>query len=606
MSGKKIAVVALVVALLGSGLAIWALTRGVQTSQQPSSSAPTAEGIQGEVGPEGKRGLQGSEGVPGAKGTDGSAGSQGSAGAKGATGQAGAQGVAGSTGATGPQGASVQSTCQNGSECVSLQGSSQEVQSGNIAVSGSVAAASITTNKVSERPHKLLIYYGTPQGVNGVFNNDYSAQLFSRWDYVVFGGGLEDPGHTYHTSTQDIIGKIHGLNPSEKIFGYIDLGVSTNNYSIATMKTKVDQWKAMGADHIFLDDAGYDYQTSRARLNEMLDYIHAHGMQAMVNAWVAADVLGNAVNATYNPTGAATKMNSGDYYLLESWVVNTEAYNTHQGYAIMSDIKTRADAAASYRDSLGVKIVTTNTVDYSSHTDEQIQKYFQMVQAASSMYSLDAYGVDALHYGSIAPNANVVKTFEFDPSYPTYFSSDTPYTINGSWTEMTRPDTGQVFHNDFSTDTYWYRNAQTNLLNVLTVDTYRNNVGIGTTTPAARLHVQTGAIDVPTLLVKGVSGQTADVLQVQDSSGATLVKVDAAGRLTLNNNARAINAAITNGQTTLAVTFSSAYPNANYGVLCTPNYATTCYVTNQTANGFTLNFGTAAGAGATVSWMAVQ
>lgn len=613
MNGRVIAVVALIVALLGGGAGLFAWTHfATQNSSQP---AVATQGAKGDIGLQGPQGLQGEQGVPGAIGATG-AGTHGTPGAQGSQGSQGSQGPTGATGTTGSQGATgpaVQSTCANGSQCVALQGSNATVQTGNISLSGTVTASTVSTNRVYQRPYRLLTFYGVPQGVNNVWNDDAAAQTFSRWDYVVFGTGAESPNNVYYASTLNIISKMHSLNANEKVFGYIDVGVTTENLSITAMETQVDQWKTIGADHIFFDVAGYDYQVPRSRLNTMLDYVHSKGMNAMVNSFIPDDVMGSAVNASYNPTGTPTHMGSGDFYTLESWVVNTSGYSSHNGFAIMSDIKTRADSATNYRKSLGVKIVTINSADYSSLTDEQINKYFQMVQAASIIYSLDAYGLGAINYSATGANTDVVKTFEYDPNYSNYYNISTPYTINGGWTELSRPDTGEVFHDDFNTNTDWYSSSQTNTLKVLSINTVNNNVGIGVVSPNARLHVQTGSATTPTVIVQAVTSQTADLLSVQDVNGNPLVKVDAAGTLTsngpglaLNGNIRGINAAITQNATTLNISFGTAYPSANYSVLCTPNYATTCYVTSQTANGFTLNFGTAAPASATVSWLAVR
>lgn len=596
MSGKVVATVALIIALLAGGASMFAVNRANQ-SAQPTVTTTTTTPLKGDAGTQGLQGIQGEQGVPGTQGPDGAAGGKGAAGKAGAT---------GSTGATGAQGPATQATCLKGSDCVALQGTDAMTQNGSVNVSGAVTSDTVKTNKVYDRPHKLMIYYGIPQGVNAQWNNDYAAQMFARWDYVVFGTGLEDPTNTYHDSTAAIINKMHGLNANEKVFGYINIGVSIGNESIASLETQMDQWKATGADNIFFDLAGYDYQVPRSRLNTLLDYAHNLGMGVMVNAWTPADVMGSAVDATYNPSGTATHMNSTDFYLLESWIVNTNAYSSHNGYATMSDIKTRADSAVSYRSTLGVKVTTINAVDYSTYNDEQVAKYFQMVQAASEIYSLDGYGLAAYNYSSSAPNLNIVKTSDYDPNYANTYNASAPYTIDGPWTELTRPDTGMTFHNDYQTLTYWYSNAQTTQLKVLNIDTLNNNVGIGTVTPGAKLHVITSDNATPSLIVQAKSGQTAELLNVENSTGSSLVKVTVDGGLALNNEARGINVAITQSATTLAVAFPTAYPSSSYAVLCTPNYGTTCYVTNQTANGFTLNFGSAAPASATVSWLAIR
>jgi hypothetical protein len=50
----------------------------------------------------------------------------------------------------------------------------------------------------------------------------------------------------------------------------------------------------------------------------------------------------------------------------------------------------------------------------------------------------------------------------------------------------------------------------------------------------------------------------------------------------------------------------SIEPDANYAVIVTPSWSTTAYVTSRATTGFTINFGTAAPAGATVDWLIVR
>ena len=54
-------------------------------------------------------------------------------------------------------------------------------------------------------------------------------------------------------------------------------------------------------------------------------------------------------------------------------------------------------------------------------------------------------------------------------------------------------------------------------------------VGIGTSSPAARLDVRTGATATIGQIVRGATGQTADLAQWQDSGGTVLAKVNASG-----------------------------------------------------------------------------
>lgn len=65
--------------------------------------------------------------------------------------------------------------------------------------------------------------------------------------------------------------------------------------------------------------------------------------------------------------------------------------------------------------------------------------------------------------------------------------------------------------------------------------------------------------------------------------------------------------AITAAATSKAITFALTEPDALYGVLATPNWSTTCYVSALATSGFTLNFGTAApGGGGKVTWAVVR
>lgn len=47
----------------------------------------------------------------------------------------------------------------------------------------------------------------------------------------------------------------------------------------------------------------------------------------------------------------------------------------------------------------------------------------------------------------------------------------------------------------------------------------------------------------------------------------------------------------------VAVTWARTEPDASYGVVATPSWGTTVYVTNKTATGCTINFGTVAPVG---------
>jgi hypothetical protein len=77
------------------------------------------------------------------------------------------------------------------------------------------------------------------------------------------------------------------------------------------------------------------------------------------------------------------------------------------------------------------------------------------------------------------------------------------------------------------------------------------------------------------------------------------------GNLALSSATRGKNQPLSLAATTLTIT-DKTYPDANYAVMCTPSYDTTCYVTDKTATGFTLHLGTPAPTSATVDWIVIR
>lgn len=104
------------------------------------------------------------------------------------------------------------------------------------------------------------------------------------------------------------------------------------------------------------------------------------------------------------------------------------------------------------------------------------------------------------------------------------------------------------------------------------------------------------------------TADTADMLITVDGSLTVTGNLTVQGEINANSNVRGVNVAVPSSATSVNITFGTAYPDANYAVLCTPNFNSTCYATNKLTTGFTLHFGTAApnnGSG-TVDWMAVH
>lgn len=275
----------------------------------------------------------------------------------------------------------------------------------------------------------LCIYYGWPSDVNGS-NGDLiqAAAAFSKFDLVVFGDGIWKTSHGDHTNTAAIIGTLN--TAGKAAYGYTDLGVSTQNLSIADMKTAVDGWAAMGVQGIFWDDAGYDYNTTRARQDTMISYCHQKGLSVIVNAWNPDDVMG----------GSDVLLGSGDIYLLESYLVSGNKYTS------LSAWKSKADKCAAYETSLGVKMACLSSGNGSLSSAYNTTDQFSQAWAGAALYNFDYFqATDSLY----SADNNSVYYFpnlseDYGDTWQGAALSDSAnvnyYRSTGSWTLHVRGD----------------------------------------------------------------------------------------------------------------------------------------------------------------------
>lgn len=219
--------------------------------------------------------------------------------------------------------------------------------------------AGIASAGASARPGRLLVYYGYPSLINGANGNVATAAgQFSQYSHVVLGDGLQAAAHPDHGKTQQIIA--HPLVASTKFFGYIDLGVSTQNLSIAVIDQRAAAWAAMGVDGVLLDDFGYDYGVTRERQNAAVLAVRSHGLTVIANAFRVEDAFASIPSGA-NPGGVAPVLNQQDFYLYEShqvrlgvredelawWGKSTaiRQYRYYVGFGLLS-VTTPADSGA--------------------------------------------------------------------------------------------------------------------------------------------------------------------------------------------------------------------------------------------------------------------
>jgi hypothetical protein len=295
-------------------------------------------------------------------------------------------------------------TAATAAPTIVTQPASQSVATGQT-VTFNVSA---TATPSSPNPLKrMMFYYGWLNSFNSATNswvNENVAQDLKDYDILVLGNGLQDPTHGDFANTQTIIARLKVLNPAIQIFGYV-----TKAQAIATFQTKATQWNSLGVQGIFMDESGYGYGAStssntRAAFNTRVNYVHGLSSAKIVfaNSWNPNHILGTVndasyPNTTYNSGLVASTLAATDWFLIESHVVNTDAYTTNTGWNDQTSFISRTNEAASLSNQYGLKVASVNIVNAGN------ANALAMAQAAETgalAGNFDACGVSDAAYGA--------------------------------------------------------------------------------------------------------------------------------------------------------------------------------------------------------------
>jgi hypothetical protein len=251
-------------------------------------------------------------------------------------------------------------------------------------------------------PENLLIYYGWLNSFNyteNTWNNEKIAQDMARYTLICLGDGIQDPGHGDYTNAQVIIPRIKAINPYTKIFGYV-----TVNQTLSGFEAKTSLWDGFNIDGIFMDEAGYDYGTTRSGFNERVDYVHSqtYANLCFANAWEMDHVIGTTndasfPNSTYNPNLDDSNLTSDDWFLLESHTVNTTSYTGNNGYESKTNWSYRGSKASAHRYYHEINLAAVGIINNSNVNGKDL---FDFHFISSLMWSLEAVGTSDTSYGS--------------------------------------------------------------------------------------------------------------------------------------------------------------------------------------------------------------
>lgn len=256
-------------------------------------------------------------------------------------------------------------------------------------------------------PARFAIYYGYPSLVNGSNGNEEkAARVFSVYDAVVFGDGLEFPSRQLkpyptgdpveHGKTLKIMAATRSLNANIRFYGYVCLGeiASENGQKVSLSASELEErirlWKQMGVAGIFLDEAGYDFAVvTRERQNMAVRIIHDMGLSAFMNAYFlehlfsSDDKLPNANGSEKNPRRLPTLLDRRDIFLLESFQVMNGAYEAPAAW------QARLKQALKYREQFGSRVFTTTTT--TSQSAKSSLEMFNYVWWTNWLYETDGF-----------------------------------------------------------------------------------------------------------------------------------------------------------------------------------------------------------------------
>lgn len=308
---------------------------------------------------------------------------------------------------------------------------------------GSTTPAAATVKLPNpNKPASLLCYYGYPIAYRNLWSQQLVIDQIGSFDHYIVGDQYQDPAHEVYADTVAICKGVRKLGT--KVWGYVPIGVNTENLSLATIRTRIQQWVAIGVDGIFLDEFGFDYLVTRQRQNDIIAICREYKLPYVANAWFFSDVFCDnasqlpaawAANderrtwfATGNPTNLKLDMQEGDWFMLENYGVdNTQVLKYDNGLNRVIecfDTRTLTKSPMKIMALSVVKEASGNTstyrnVDYTKtvpFTDlPTLTKY---LASMAMVHNVDAWGLGGYTFGAngypvqnlkLVPPANLGK-----------------------------------------------------------------------------------------------------------------------------------------------------------------------------------------------------
>lgn len=215
--------------------------------------------------------------------------------------------------------------------------------------------------------------YSSLSNIDGNDDPFYSMNVLKEFPYII----TMKPTDLSYNSLR--VAEV--IKTQTKLFGYVNLGPNNplddeSQWRMADLnkvKSEVDSIADAGWYGVFIDQFGYDWNETRERQNALVDYIHSKGLKCMANSWIPEDALDSKVDASANPNGIPSHLNSGDWYLVESFITDGDSYRGDASY-IEKYLK-----IAQYKENTGINVAVLSykrdSTDWQQASDDVKMSY---------------------------------------------------------------------------------------------------------------------------------------------------------------------------------------------------------------------------------------
>lgn len=253
---------------------------------------------------------------------------------------------------------------------------------------------------------KLAIYYGWPYAVRDLSEEpsslEHAVRVFSQFDLIVLGAGLESPEHGDHKNTKYIVEKLSGRG----VQGYIHLG-RTKDYrcfSDDELVEKLTKWRSMGVNGVLVDLIGPNYNASLERVAGVARAAHDIGLYITYNSEFGA------VDEGWFKERIMPSARAGDLVLLEKFGTSWESEFYPMPERLpqqMADLQNRGIAI------IGVSTYDAEKVSITTQEGMEIlMKRFLHYRAEAIRLNLDGYQFTNGLYSASGPEANILVDFD--------------------------------------------------------------------------------------------------------------------------------------------------------------------------------------------------